>query len=282
MKTIIRRALQQSCTGLALLLALGLAQATEPAVDPDAARGWAAYTAADYGTALAHYRKAAAREQPLAQYNLAVMLVQGLGTEARPQEGIGWLRKAAEHGLPQAQHSLAEFHERGAHVAKSAAEAVHWYRKAAEQGLADAQVGLATQYFVGRGALPQDYAEATRWYERAAEQGHGGACYVVASMYEHGNGVAKRSRARDVLVPAGRGARRNRRGPDGSRDVPAFAGTLTIARCTVAACHMPRRRGGEQQRHPVPDPAFILFRLVPFASCQRSYHGLQPWQETLL
>lgn len=181
--------------GLAILSVLLGATAGEPLrtelfIDPDSERGWAAYSASDYASALIHYHKAAARNDALAQFNLAVMLVQGLGTAPRPNEGIAWLRKAAEGGLPRAQYVLAGFHERGEHVAKSMTQATAWYREAAERGWRDAQVALATQYFLGRGA-PQDYEEAAKWYELAAAQGDGGACYVIASMYEQGSGVPR-------------------------------------------------------------------------------------------
>ena len=181
--------------GVAILSVLLGATAGEPprierGTDPDSERGWAAYSASDFASALVHYRKAAARNDALAQFNLAVMLVQGLGTAPRPREGIAWLRKAAEGGLPRAQYVLAAMHERGEHVAKSMTQATAWYREAAERGWRDAQVALATQYFLGRGA-PEDHKEAAKWYELAAAQGDGGACFVIASMYEQGSGVPR-------------------------------------------------------------------------------------------
>lgn len=97
------------------------------------------------------------RNDALAQFNLAVMLVEGHGTAARRDEGIAWWRQAATNGLARAQDALAQLHERGEHVPKSMSEATAWYRKAAEQGWRDAQVSLATQYFLGRGAARDDH-----------------------------------------------------------------------------------------------------------------------------
>ena len=142
----------------------------EPGSDPDSVRAWSAFSANNYSAALTSYRKAAARNHALAQFNLGVMLIQGLGAESSPKEGVAWLRKAANNNLPRAQYVLASLHERGEHVNKSMTEATMWYRKAAERGFRDAQVSLATQYFLGRG-VSQDYKQAANWYELAAAQG---------------------------------------------------------------------------------------------------------------
>jgi len=157
--------------------------------DSDSARGWSDYRHGRHTSALTHYRKAAEKHHRVAQFNLAVMLIEGIGTRPRPGEGVAWLRRSAQSGFAQAQYALAELYDRGEHVPRSPATATAWYRAAAEQGSRDAQVGLATQYFLGRGA-PQDHAEAARWYELAAAQGDAGACYIIASMYERGYGVA--------------------------------------------------------------------------------------------
>jgi TPR repeat protein len=162
-----------------------------PSNDAELAGAWAAYQAGEMTKARERYLAAAKHQNRLAQFNLAVMLVAGLGGEPDPQQGLDWLRKAADGkaGLPRAQYSLAQFYERGELVERSLTEATAWYRKAAEGGWRDAQVNLATQYFLGRGA-PKDYAEAARWYEKAADQGDVGAQYIIASMYENGDGVA--------------------------------------------------------------------------------------------
>src|SRR5512137_675995 len=163
---------------LALLGAAFLAQAEParvvPADDPDVAAGWIAYGAGRHEEAIERYRKAAARNERVAQFNLAVMLLAGEGGPADPVEGVRWLRKSADLGLARAQYALGLLYERGEHVKRSLTEATAWFLRAAEGGYRDAQVSVGTQYFLGRGAA-RDYREAARWYERAAEQGDEGS-----------------------------------------------------------------------------------------------------------
>jgi len=146
------------------LVALGMSSASAqlyivPDDDPDLARGWAAYQARDAQGAFAYFRKAAERDQRVAQFNLAVMLVQGEGVAADPAQGISWLRRSADNGLARAQYALGVFLERGQYVERSLTEATAWYEKAARLGWRYAQVSVATQYFLGRGAA-LDYTAA--------------------------------------------------------------------------------------------------------------------------
>ena len=96
---------------LALALACSSAAAGQlqivPDEDSDVAAGWSAYRANDPARALAHYRKAAERNNRVAQFNLAVMLLGGEGAVADPVAGVGWLRKSAERGFSRAQFALA-------------------------------------------------------------------------------------------------------------------------------------------------------------------------------
>jgi TPR repeat protein len=94
---------------LAVVLAAGAAVAAAsrlqivPDGDPDLALGVAAYEARDTSAALDHFRKAAARNQRTAQFNLAVLLLFGDGVPADPPTGLQWLRRSADNGMPRAQ-----------------------------------------------------------------------------------------------------------------------------------------------------------------------------------
>ena len=124
-----------------LLIALALAAVTWSGETPAAstgtaaaqvraATGAAAFRQGHHERALAHFRRAAAAGHAVAQFNLAVMLMEGQGTAPRPAEAIGWLRKSAENGFVQAQDALAALLERGEHVPRSQSEATHWWRRA--------------------------------------------------------------------------------------------------------------------------------------------------------
>ena len=173
---------------LAFALACGSAGASRPQIVPDddidVAAGWNAYRANDQARALTHYRRAADRNNRVAQFNLAIMLLAGEGTTADPWSGVAWLRKSAELGFARAQFALALLYEKGEHVTRSQDEATAWFRKAAEQNHLEAQIGLATQYFLGRG-VSRDFKQAAQWYERAADQGDEASAYIVASLYEN-------------------------------------------------------------------------------------------------
>ena len=161
-----------------------------PSDDVELGQGFAAYEAGDLARAQRFFRSAAERHQHVAQFNLAVMLLNGEGGPSDPEAAVQWLKKSAGGGFARAQYALGLLHERGDGVPLSLTEATAWFRKAAEQGYRDAQVSLATQYFLGRGA-PRDYAEAARWYESAAELGDQAAAYIIASQYEKGDGVER-------------------------------------------------------------------------------------------
>ena len=81
------------------------------------------------------------------------------------------LQPAAEAGNPEAQFALAEMHANGLGTAKNDAVAAQWYERAAEQGVAKAQLILAQYYGTGRGVAVND-AQAAKWYEKAAQQGN--------------------------------------------------------------------------------------------------------------
>ena len=106
-----------------------------PVMAQDFEKGWAAYNAGDYETALQEWR-------PL-----------------------------AEHGDAEAQTNLGLMYATGSGVLQDYAEAVDWYRKAADQGRADAQTNLGNMYDTGRG-VSQDAVLAHMWYNIGGANGN--------------------------------------------------------------------------------------------------------------
>ena len=106
-----------------------------PVMAQDFEKGWAAYNAGDYETALQEWRPLAEQGNASAQYNLGIMYDNGDG------------------------------------VIRDYAEAVDWYRKAAEQGYADAQTNLGGMYRTGRGVI-QDAVLAHMWYNIGGANGN--------------------------------------------------------------------------------------------------------------
>lgn len=151
------------------------------------------YEAGQTERALSLYMKAAARGDPSARYNVAVIRLRDDSRRPSLATAIGHLRASAQAGFAPAQLMLGALLESGRHVTASQSEATAWFAKAAEQGLVDAQLSLATQYYLGRG-VAQDYAAAARWYLAAAEGGDVAAQYMAASMLATGLGVQRNLR----------------------------------------------------------------------------------------
>ena len=117
------------------ILSLALAFGAGAALAQDFQKGFAAYNAGDYATALKEWRPLAEQGDSAAQYNLAVK------------------------------------YDNGKAVLQDYAEAVKWYRLPAEQGNASAQNNIGVRYENGEGVL-QDNVRAHMWYNIAAANGH--------------------------------------------------------------------------------------------------------------
>jgi TPR repeat protein len=115
--------------------------------------------------ALAWYKKAAGKNDPISLWVVGRMYLRGEGVASDRQEAEKWLRRSAESGN--------EFGQLLYGIAKEDleyAEAPQWYRKAAMKGLIPAQKRLGLVYKNGRG-VPVDKAEAYKWLLLASESG---------------------------------------------------------------------------------------------------------------
>jgi TPR repeat protein len=161
------------------------------AADTETQTAVADYNAGNLSAALAEFRKAAERGSRLAQFNYAMMLLNGEGTKANVEEGKKWLRKAADANMSHAQYVYGKMYDDGEFVARDPAEAHTWFLKAAKQGHVQAELALANQFLDGRGTA-RDNQQAFFWYKKAAEGGDMTAQYVTGSFYERGgDGVAQ-------------------------------------------------------------------------------------------
>ena len=115
-------------------------------------------------------RVAAARNEPWAQYDLAVALACGRGVTRNRAEAAAWFSRAAEQGHTQAQSVLGWMYMTGSGVRRDDAQALRWLREAAETGNTAAQNNLGIVHAQGRG-VPVDRAEAEKWFRKAADQG---------------------------------------------------------------------------------------------------------------
>jgi TPR repeat protein len=181
-----------ACAGMGGALAqTAAAPAAQSNSDEQTQTAVADYNAGNFSAALKEFREAADRGNRLAQFNYAMMLLNGEGTAANVDEGRKWLRKAADANMSHAQYVYGKMYDDGDFVARDPAEAHQWFLKAAQQGHVQAELALANQFLDGRGT-PRDNAQAFFWYKKAAEGGDMTAQYVAGSFYERGgDGVTR-------------------------------------------------------------------------------------------
>ncbi|MDF1622994.1 MAG: hypothetical protein P1V33_05960 [Pseudohongiella nitratireducens] len=154
----------------------------------DIQEGLQAFEEQDYEGALANFTDGAMKGHALAQFNLALMYHNGIGTEADYERAMQLYALAAQQGMTSAQFNLALMYDRGEGVGRDFDEAYYWYMQAAEQGDASGQYAIGTMNFYGQGR-PTDYEEAIRWYQEAARQGHRDAQYNLGVMHLSGMGT---------------------------------------------------------------------------------------------
>ena len=77
----------------------------------------------------------------------------------------------AEAGDPIAQYNLGLLYLDGHGVPQSPAEAASWFRRAAEQDYTEAQHNLGAMYGSGQG-VKRDYVQAYKWLNICAAKGN--------------------------------------------------------------------------------------------------------------
>ena len=144
----------------------------------------------DYIKAFDLYKKAAEMGNKEAQFSLAYLYENGIGTSQNYPEAFRWYKKAAEQGQAYAQCNLGIMYYYGKGVAKNYPEAFRWCQKAAEQNIPAAQICLATMYFNGDGVAKNE-TEAFNRFNKAAEQGNAYALYIIGQFYDIGQFVKR-------------------------------------------------------------------------------------------
>lgn len=96
-------------------------------------------TPQDYEQALAWYQKAAAQGHPVAQTNLGVMYLFGLGVAPDLAIAVKWFEKAAAKGYFPAQYAMGYIYRYGLGVRQDNHTAYQWVTRAAHQGDEDTQ-----------------------------------------------------------------------------------------------------------------------------------------------
>src|SRR3990167_4027996 len=153
----------------------------------------------DEKEAVQWFRVASDQGNVSAQYNLGFCYHYAFGIEKNETEAAKWYKLAAEQGYPSAQNRLGAFYLTGTGIEKNEAEAVILFRLAANQGDALAQNNLGYCYQNGQG-VEKDEKEAIKWITMAANQGEITARNNLALCYLEGKGVAKDEKAAVKLL----------------------------------------------------------------------------------
>lgn len=124
----------------------------------------------DYTAARVAFTAAAGHGDPLGHYYLGAMYQRGLGGDRSEVKALEHYRKAAKKEVPEAEFAMGLFYQHGkAFLQKNPDVSVAWYEKAASQGSAAAKYNLAIMYATGE-AVPlaygsnPDYIKARGWF----------------------------------------------------------------------------------------------------------------------
>jgi len=135
--------------------------AAEPTID-DAQQ---AYLERDYAKSFAILKELAATGDARAQFNLANMHRQGLGTNRSSEEGFRWMRRSASKGHAPAQTALGQMFKIGEGTTQDYNEAIRWLTEGNENGEISAGLWLGKIYLEGTG-VPKDQDKATKIFEQ--------------------------------------------------------------------------------------------------------------------
>lgn len=119
------------------------------------------------------------------------MLLDGVGVERQPEEGLTWFKRAAHADHLMAINMVGRCYENGWGVTPDDTVAAYWFRRAADGGLDWGMYNYAHMLRSGRGGVTQNQAAALALYQQAAQAGHVKSIGVVGRYYEAGDVVAQ-------------------------------------------------------------------------------------------
>ena len=121
-------------TRITTVLATILSLAFTPLAAQDYQKGWDAYNAGDYATALQEWRPLAEQGSAVAQISLGSMYKNGEGVPQDYAEAVRWYRLAADQGEFNSQFILGIMYENGYGVLQDSVTAHMWYNIGAANG----------------------------------------------------------------------------------------------------------------------------------------------------
>jgi TPR repeat protein len=147
------------------------------------------YVKKDVNGAYALLEAAAQAGNVLAEFNFAQLIVDREPGEAGMTKAVAYYEMAAKAGLADAQYAMSQICAQGVGGRKrDEAEARNWLTLAAKQGYDTAELDLGSWLIEGRGG-PKDAKAGFGWLRRAALGGNVAAQNRLAKLYMQGIGV---------------------------------------------------------------------------------------------
>jgi len=134
------------------------------------------------------FSEAVARGDVVAQVNLGVCYLKGIGVGRDEVRAVGIFQQAADAGSTVAKRLLGVAYSDGVGVAKDEVRAAQLFATAAEEGDPAASFFLGHRRWYGLG-VPQDKALALQHFTVAADAGIPAAMQNLAAAYLNGEGV---------------------------------------------------------------------------------------------
>ncbi|MFK4825286.1 tetratricopeptide repeat protein [Paenochrobactrum sp. BZR 588] len=144
---------------------------------------------ADRTQAEALMKKAAIAGNAMAQFNYAQILMQNNPGEKGIEAAYPWFQKAAQNNLSDAEYAVSQILANGtAAIKQNEAEARVYLLRAAQKNYDTAQLDLATWLVEGRGG-ERDFDAGFKWMLQAARNGNVAAQARLARLYRDGLGT---------------------------------------------------------------------------------------------
>jgi len=149
-------------------------------------KGWAAYKAGDFATALKEWQPLAEQGDAGAQTMLGRLYHIGKGVLQDYKIAMKWYKLAAKQGEDFAPLYLSFMYINGEGVPRDIKKSVKWYKLEAERNLV---IDLYVNTMKFDEAKYYDVYKVAKWYRLAAKQGNAYAQGYLGDMYDAGQGV---------------------------------------------------------------------------------------------
>jgi TPR repeat protein len=132
---------------------------------------------------------------PVAQHELGIRYLTGIGVDADTVRAAFWIKKAADQNVTPARFNMAILCYHGWGIPWNPFESHRYFLSAAELDMPEAQYAVAVS-FVENLIMPEDWAEGHRWMKKASDAGYKPATEVLKTFEQKLAGLAADSAVR--------------------------------------------------------------------------------------